>query len=187
MHAIEMDFDNIRRTKANVRLNGLRNVSIHHVALGNEIGTVEYYRRESFRHTLGISKEEQNHFQKVSVPMVTLDSLADELAFQPDIIKIDVEGAEFLVLQGMRKILNQERLEIYCEVHIEEEQGGLGTFGHSIQDVWGIFKDHGFRMHEIPLRQNSSSPQTHFLNRVDEITRSTMIYAVKGTSTGMEH
>lgn len=179
VHAIEMDLDNIRRTRANVRLNNLCNVCVHHVALGDRIGTVDYYRRESFRHTLGVSQNEQGHFQKISVPMKTLDSLAQEFDFQPDIVKIDVEGAEFLVLQGMQKILAQHRLEVYCEVHIEEEQGGLKSFGHTFDDVWEIFSDHGFRMYEVPLRQENSALQIHLLSQADEVKRSTMIYAIK--------
>lgn len=181
VHAIEMDLDNIQRTRANVRLNRLHNVSVHHVALGDRIGTVDYYRRESFRHTLGVSQNEWDHFQKISVPMKTLDSLAEEFGFQPDIVKIDVEGAEFLVLQGMQKILAQSKLEVYCEVHIEEEQGGLGSFGHTFEDVWEMFSDHHFSMYEIPLRQENSALQAHILKQADEVTRSTMIYAIKNT------
>lgn len=184
VHAVEMDLDNIRRTRINVRINRLQNVSIHHIALGDRNGTVEYYRRESFRHTLGISQDEQGRHQKVSVPMKTLDSLAKEFAFQPDVIKIDVEGAEYLVLMGMQKILDQSQLEVYCEVHIDEVQGGLGSFGHSFEDVWNIFRAHDFTMYEIPLRQQNHNLQAHELKQVNEVTRSTMIYAVKNRLAG---
>lgn len=50
----------------------------------------------------------------VFVPTVTLDSLLKISC--PDLIKIDVEGAELLVLNGAKKILSEVRPIIYIEV-----------------------------------------------------------------------
>jgi FkbM family methyltransferase len=48
------------------------------------------------------------------VPTVTLDSLADRLP-APDVIKVDVEGAELLVLAGGHRVLSL-RPTVICEV-----------------------------------------------------------------------
>ena len=48
------------------------------------------------------------------VPTVTLDSLADRLP-APDVIKVDVEGAELLVLAGGHRVLSRKPTVI-CEV-----------------------------------------------------------------------
>ena len=45
---------------------------------------------------------------EITVPAQTLDSVLFESAFDPDIIKIDVEGAEFNVLNGGRKYLAEK-------------------------------------------------------------------------------
>jgi FkbM family methyltransferase len=178
VHAIEMDADNVNRIRANLRLNGLRNVFIHEVALGDQNGSVEYYRCGSFRNTLEVSSNEQERYEKVSVPMTTLDSLVSEIEIQPDVIKIDVEGAEFLVMRGMDSTMMSQS-EIYCEVHVDETEGGLASFGHSIDDVWNVFQEHDYQLWEIPLREDSKHSGVRKLKVVSDIDESTMLYASK--------
>jgi FkbM family methyltransferase len=177
VHAIEMDADNANRIRKNLRLNNLRNVSIHEVALGDHVGSVEYYRCGSFRNTLEVSSDEQDQYSIASVLMTTSDLLVAEQAINPEIIKIDVEGAEYIVLQGMEKLLSESQLEIYCEVHIDETNGGLASFGHSINDVWKILERHNYRIWEIPLRKDSKQSNIRIINDVREIIESTMLYA----------
>jgi FkbM family methyltransferase len=60
----------------------------------------------------------------VHVPCVTLDSFAAELDAQGrqiDFVKIDVEGAELLVLLGAQKLLADRRVAIMVEVTREEQ------------------------------------------------------------------
>lgn len=49
------------------------------------------------------------------VPSTTLDALLDRFA-PPDVVKIDVEGAEMEVLEGAQRLLAEVRPAIYCEV-----------------------------------------------------------------------
>lgn len=181
VHAIEMDAENVKRIRANLRLNGLRNVIIHEVALGDQKGKVEYYRCGSFRNTLEVSAKERDHYEQVSVPMTTLDSLLAEMEIAPDVIKIDVEGAEYLVLKGMKATM-MSSADIYCEVHIDESEGGLNSFGHTINDVWSMFEKHNYQMWEIPLRVNNKHNGLRKLKVVGDIDESTMLFASKNRS-----
>lgn len=56
------------------------------------------------------------NMRRVQVPMKRLDSFLDETGFWPDIIKIDVEGAEQLVLEGAERCLAEIRPTIVMEV-----------------------------------------------------------------------
>ena len=56
------------------------------------------------------------HTQELTLEMVTLDSFARRVGVVPGFAKIDVEGAESLVLRGMRDILAGERPRIMIEV-----------------------------------------------------------------------
>lgn len=176
VHAIEMDAENVKRIRANLRLNGLRNVIIHEVALGDQSGTVEYYRCGSFRNTLEVSANKRERYEQVSVPMTTLDSLLREMEVPPDVIKIDVEGAEYLVLKGMNATM-MSPADIYCEVHIDESEGGLSSFGHTIDDVWSLLQKHNYQLWEIPLRVDSKHSGVRKLKVVSDIGESTMLYA----------
>jgi FkbM family methyltransferase len=51
------------------------------------------------------------------VSTITLDSLADVLEVVPDLVKIDVEGAEIKVLRGARKLASQHRSRFIVEMH----------------------------------------------------------------------
>lgn len=182
VHAIEMDAENVNRIRANLRLNGLRNVIIHEIALGDQSGTVEYYRCGSFRNTLEVSVNDRERYEQVSVPMTTLDSLLSEMEIAPDVIKIDVEGAEYLVLKGMNATM-MSPIDIYCEVHIDETEGGLASFGHTIDDVWSLLQRHNYQLWEIPLREDSRHSGVRKLKVVSDIDESTMLYASKNHST----
>jgi hypothetical protein len=51
------------------------------------------------------------------VASITLDQFCKERNVKPDILKIDVEGAELHVLRGAKELLLNEKISILCEVH----------------------------------------------------------------------
>lgn len=58
------------------------------------------------------------HFKQVIVPAVRLDTFLErEHEPAPDVIKIDVEGAELQVLEGGRRLLAEHRPLLLMEVH----------------------------------------------------------------------
>lgn len=56
------------------------------------------------------------------VKTITLDELSDSLGLVPDFIKIDVEGAEALVLQGARNLAANSNIRFLIELHATREQ-----------------------------------------------------------------
>jgi FkbM family methyltransferase len=60
----------------------------------------------------------QNATQWIEVDSYTLDSLRSRFGIRPiDMVKIDVEGAEAEVLEGMTCILHEDRPKLLVEVH----------------------------------------------------------------------
>jgi len=55
------------------------------------------------------------------VPNITLDYLSEYYGFFPDYVKIDVEGAEYLVLEGSKKIASQRNCKFLVEMHSSPE------------------------------------------------------------------
>lgn len=82
--------------------------------------------------------------EKQYVPSLALDQL---LGFcnPPDFIKIDVEGAELLVLDGAKKVLSEVRPKVFIEVNSE-----------TVDEVTTIFKSHNY----APLQDNHGDGAT---------------------------
>ena len=58
---------------------------------------------------------------KRSVPTTTIDNLVEIFNCLPDLVKIDVEGAEQLVLQGATKLAHKQVTQFFVEMHSNTE------------------------------------------------------------------
>jgi FkbM family methyltransferase len=75
------------------------------------------------------------------VDSVTLDELvADDNSLRPSLIKIDVQGAEMLVLKGAANILRRYGPALFVE--LQEE--GLKRFGTSASEILGHLASQGY-------------------------------------------
>jgi hypothetical protein len=81
----------------------------------------------------------------VEVPMRSIDDLCGEMEFQPDLIKIDVEGYELGVIQGARATLERHRPLIFLEIHPDH----LRRLGHSPRQVVELLAGLGYRFHGL--------------------------------------
>ncbi|HEV2120281.1 MAG TPA: FkbM family methyltransferase [Candidatus Bathyarchaeia archaeon] len=124
----------IRRSRRN-------NIVVFPMALANANGKAEFYldaqrtfsmptdillrlfRFEPGRdQNAGLTKTHHGR-KKITVPTAAYDSQVPESA---DLVKIDVEGAEFLVLEGAKKALESGRIRrLMIELHDLERQGEL--------------------------------------------------------------
>ena len=59
--------------------------------------------------------------KSIEVPTVTLDELASAYSLLPDFVKIDVEGAEGLVLSGAKRCAANHRTRFLVEMHSNPE------------------------------------------------------------------
>lgn len=120
---------NLRALEAFVRLNPGQRISIQNVALGAEAGTVTLLQMEG----TSMAKLEASPFKKdakseaqIDVRMVPLDLLiAEQKLAKPDILKIDIEGAELMMLQGAEETLAESKPVILAEIHSEELRLGV--------------------------------------------------------------
>jgi len=126
VHAFEPDAENRSQLQANLALNAVSNVSVHGVAIGDRSGTAPfavYADDRDARHSLVPT---EGHDRIIDVATLRLDDVPARLGIaEPTALKIDVEGAEGLVIAGAAALLERPALRlIYAELHARMSRTG---------------------------------------------------------------
>lgn len=129
VYACEPLPSNVQLLRANLESNDVRNVTVVDVALGARSErrrlAVELAGDGPLRAALALPGETLGG---PMVDVVTADALlASGRCATPDLVKIDVEGAEVEVLEGMQRLLTFRRPVIVCEIHEPSRDGPLWT------------------------------------------------------------
>jgi FkbM family methyltransferase len=142
------NLDAIRR---NLRLNGITNVEPRALALSDEEGTadLQVHSRQTWA-KLDTSADtgfrgEGEAAAHIEVELSTIDRQLEQLG-APDLLKIDIEGAEVAALRGAATLLSEHRPTIICELH--------GTN----DGVCDLLESHGYSVRcietpEVPARE----------------------------------
>jgi FkbM family methyltransferase len=113
--AIEPSPRNADYIRRHVRLNKFSTVTVIEAAISDRSGEAFFDLGAS------IATGHLSESGQIRVDLVTLDSLlAEETLLPPDFIKIDVEGAEFAVLQGAKDVLSQHQPVLFMDTHARE-------------------------------------------------------------------
>lgn len=108
--AFEPDPLNLARLQTHLAINGMENVvRIHPVAVGDRPGDLVLYHptREQDNHGMASAYASLlPSARSFTVPCVRLD---EELDGVPDVVKMDIEGAELPAITGMAGLLRSER------------------------------------------------------------------------------
>jgi FkbM family methyltransferase len=105
VYAFEPDPWNCALLKENVRINDLTNVEVTQAAVGREDGQAYLYRNRDYTgdHRICATKETR---ESVAVQSTTLDAHYRKSG-RPDVMKVDVQGAEGQILAGMGTLLSE--------------------------------------------------------------------------------
>lgn len=124
VYAFEPVPENVVTLCHNIALNKLTNVIVVEQALSASTGTAEMFVSPwSAFHSLNVdgASKRENHGPdggQITVATVALDEFVQGDGISaPDLIKLDVEGAELLVVEGMRETLRSVQPLLLVEVH----------------------------------------------------------------------
>jgi FkbM family methyltransferase len=178
IHGFEMDELNFDLVRRNVEINAFPNTTIHHAAVTDAPGRVSYRRTSrgpsaGFRMAAGAEGAQAGEL--VSVQAITLDDFFRDAPTPPDVVKIDVEGAEMNVLGGMTELIERAAPTLFVEVHPQE----IRNFGSSCEDVVGFLLDRGYEVFDIEdkgSRPGAPVRETR-IERDTPLTQNTMLFA----------
>lgn len=119
--AFEPQSDCLIELKENVRLNGLEGrIDIHPGALSNYSGSASFRRMAPYSGGSGLSEthlfKDLKFESEITVGVETLDNLFD-IRRKNLILKVDVEGHEFPVLEGAKRVLSENFGIMQIEIH----------------------------------------------------------------------
>jgi FkbM family methyltransferase len=155
--AFEPDAELAHSIEAAAERNGLENVELRRIAVWSSPGSLPFTPHaespEGFHGSVDADGTR-------SVPATTLDV---ELTAgpAPDLVKIDVEGAEEEVLNGAKHLLQEVRPTILCEVHVTRfgRPGRLEAIRHQLVSA-------GYEVTQLPDHGRST---IHLLARRSQV------------------
>ena len=107
---------NISFLERHVEANRSKNVRVLAFACSNENSMTSFSPGENTA-TGHISTVNGNNGPSVLVPTITVDTMAQKMGLRPNVLKIDVEGAEMDVLRGAGKVLADAHPKIFLSTH----------------------------------------------------------------------
>lgn len=175
VHAFEIDPYLVTEIRRNVDLNGIDNVRVVCAAVWDVNGkTLSFEPHQR-------SNKSTNMVQKfvsrtgINSPSLKIDSYCKQNAIAPDLVKIDVEGAEFKVLNGMCGTLKAVK-NLFLEVHPKL----LIQYGYSANDVLTLLQDYQFSVNYVLKYRDAPSRATIApVNQHEDITENCMLFCEK--------
>lgn len=136
VHAFEPVSSIFKRLVSNVELNALDNIAPHERGLSNVPGRVTIH----IPNQIGVLPlqasllpyPEHEGIEEQDVDVTTVDAFVEERRIsRVDLMKIDVEGAEHLVIAGAESTLGRDRPLVVCEVL--PNQPGVGQVDETLR------------------------------------------------------
>lgn len=171
IYAFEPGAANLRYLRRHLELNRIDNVDVVDALVGDRDGDAVFFEQAgpTGQNSVVVKK---NHalYTQTTHRQVTLDAFCDTRGLTPDVVKIDVEGAEIMVLRGARQMLARCRPVIFLSVHPHE----LTLLGSSVAELSGLIDQLGYRCQEI----NGSPVQSFRLAEYRLVPKEADTYAV---------
>src|SRR5580704_4473606 len=144
VEAFEPQSDTFAWLTANIRANYLANITPHESAVAD----TSQARRFTVVKEPSLSHLAVGESTGVSVSTTTLDDVMSTSGRTPHMVKVDVEGAEMLVLRGAREVLGLPvgAAPVWL---MEYSPENCTRFGYSANDLLALFLDKGYRCHWV--------------------------------------
>ncbi len=154
VYAIEPDTKNFELLRRNVQLNSLsERLELHNLAIGNYIGDSLLEISDQFNlHKIMLEKPgDKSKKNYIKVQMVTLDHFCENK--HVDFVRMDVEGFEYYILQGMHHILQERDLKLFIEVHPDR----INEMGKSVEEMLRVLVELNYAVSYLVIKERKPS------------------------------
>ena len=161
--SFEADAELAQLARDNIEINGLHRIArVIQRAAGERAGAVTFYKTD--RHLGGgsivegleqIPHNPSDVRRAIEVEMTTLDLFSNEASAQPDLLKIDAEGAEAAILRGASELLDSKRP---LAIVIEFFPRFMRAAGDEPSALLARMQERGFALYAIDERRRRMEP-----------------------------
>lgn len=151
VYAFDTDQKSCELIAGNAQLNNLNNIFIQHAAVTDKSGFIKIRNLEEPNPGLVINTKIST--DSIEVKSISIDEFILRNNLTPNFIKIDVEGAEGLVVSGMQKTLQLKNLTLLVEIHVKQL---TRYFDIDYRDIIKLLIANDFSIENINHRLKSS-------------------------------
>jgi FkbM family methyltransferase len=147
-YVFEPSRGNLKFLKQHLQMNRISNVCVIGCLVGDKhLENVEFYEMngDSGMNTISGVKKGEREYKKVLKRQITIDGFVKENGVVPELIKIDVEGAEIKVLSGGERVLKKYHPEIILSVHAKH----IKDIGSSLDHLKKTISYLGYKIYNI--------------------------------------
>jgi len=154
--AFEPEPSNFGILKKNVETNGYKNVILVPKAVSDKNGEIKLYL-SSFSNAIPRIHKSDFCDRSIEIESVRLDDYLKTINFQEriDFIKIDVEGAEVKVLEGMRSTIQKNN---NVKILVEFAPVSIKESGYAPEKLLEMLKGNGFNLQSINSKARKLEP-----------------------------
>lgn len=150
---------NVSLLKKDIARNNINNIEVIEIPLSNEEGVVDFQQPESKDIGFGSASIQSDKSMEVTeLPTRTGDDLVKSGQIpRPNVVKIDVEGAEGLVIDGLEEMFSDPECRlVFCEVHLpgSSARPSIEEFGTTKQELRMRLVDMGFSVETMYSRDS---------------------------------
>lgn len=136
VYAVEPVRKNYEALLRNIQLNGYKNISPFNIAIGDKVGLVQFH----LSNTPNWHRVASGRNGGVLLPMKTLDVfLSGE---KVNVVRMDVEGYELKVIEGMGKTIERSHPSLFIETHHRL----MGEYGDTLEQFYRTLASYGYTL-----------------------------------------
>jgi len=149
VYAFEPASSNYNILKKHIKMNSLSNVEIFDYLVGDKGKSVKFYESKNLvspKNSI-VKVDKISSFEPIIKKQISLDNFFLGKNIHPNVIKIDVEGAELFVLKGAKNIITKTKPKIYLSIHPQ----WLENLGLSVNQLLSLIKELDYSIYDMNM------------------------------------
>jgi FkbM family methyltransferase len=166
VYAFEPDPNNFKILKKNIEINNIKNVILIQKAVSNTSKSISLYLCD-YNHAQHRIYPSSRCNEKIDVESTTIDEYLAKIDFNKiNFVKMDVEGSEYDVIDGMKQTLQSNpNLKMLCEFSPKQ----IKERGLEPEIILKQLLDHNFKIYPITTAREKIIPIDYSQSVIDEI------------------